>query len=217
MNILDVAHRTRIPANRIQQLEEDNYAAFGSMAYAKSFLKTYSRFLEVDSSEVLEGLPSPVLGGPDDYRYLTEVQGPWVEKRSRPQRRELLTRAGRSPVPTLALMFALFVVVGGIFGSHLVERQKGGDPKSSDAAAVDAKTSTEKPGLKKDAATSIDPKSPSLALAAETSFASNVMGQKPTGGEEVRTVVRPAVLPSAIPAPDTPNTPVRKPQIVEDR
>ena len=53
LNLLDVAHKTRIPANRLQQLEDDNYAAFGSMAYAKSFLKTYSRFLHVDASDVL--------------------------------------------------------------------------------------------------------------------------------------------------------------------
>ena len=82
LSLADVAHVTSIPVSRLSQLEEGNYAAFGSMAYARSFIRTYSKFLDVDADSVIEGLPEPVLGGADDYRHLSQSYGPWINKRS---------------------------------------------------------------------------------------------------------------------------------------
>ncbi|MDB6139187.1 MAG: helix-turn-helix protein [Verrucomicrobiaceae bacterium] len=81
LNFADVAHVTRIPVSRLQLLEEGNYAAFGSMTYARSFIRAYSRFLEVDAEDVIADLPGPLLGGRDDYRHLTQSYGPWVNLR----------------------------------------------------------------------------------------------------------------------------------------
>ena len=197
LTLLDVAHETRIPANRIMQLEGDNFAGFGSMAYAKSFLKSYSRYLGVDAREVADGLPVPVLGGPSDYRYLTETHGPWIERHERPRRKEPLAKTSGSPIPTLVGMFAIFVIAGALLGSHLVERQKSDAkliPKVAGAPAANGKPT---------------PDSTSSALP----------GNKPEGqpgapGNPRETVIRPAMLPSSVPAPDSPNTPVRRPEIV---
>jgi cytoskeletal protein RodZ len=217
LTLLDVAHRTRIPANRLQQLEDGNYAAFGSMAYAKSFLKGYSRFLNVDASDALEELPTPVLGGPADYRYLTASQGPWIEKRERPQRRrEPLTRPSLSPIPTLVFMFVVFVVTGALLATHLAGIQKV-DRKATNSPAVesgkqapDGKTS-ETQGLKNGALAKPIEVSIKVDPAGNRSSETSAKGAIP----DQETVVRPAVLPSSIPAPVSPNTPVRKAQIVD--
>ena len=200
----DVAHKTRIPANRLQQLEDDNFAAFGNMAYAKSFLKHYSRFLDVDASEVADAFPIPPLGGPSDYRYLTETHGPWIERKQRSARKEPLSKTGGSPVPTLAGMFAMFVIAGVLLGNHLVERQKT-DGKHAPAAGeqdlVDKASEAPAP-----ASALQDERKDQMAPPDTT--AAELTGVQP------ETVVRPAVLPMHIPARDTPNTPVRRPEIV---
>lgn len=207
LTLLDVAHCTRIPANRLQQLEDGNVAAFGSMAYARSFLKSYSRFLNVDASEALEELPAPVLGGPSDYRYLTDTQGPWIEKRERPQRRrEPLARSARSPLPTLAFMFAIFVVAGALLASHLVEMKKT-DHKSPATKSAETSKPAENAVAKEPQHITVGAQVPSNKEAASPPGASPSPDQN--------TVIRPAVVPTSIPAPDSPTTPVRRPQIVD--
>ncbi len=83
LTLADAAHETRIPVPRLKQLEEGNLAAFGNMAYARSFIRIYSQFLGVDASKFVKELPEPIFGGPQDYRYLTESYGPWIDHRVR--------------------------------------------------------------------------------------------------------------------------------------
>jgi cytoskeletal protein RodZ len=112
MTLADVAHATRIPLPRLQQLEDGNYAAFGNMAYARSFLRGYSRFLGVDAERVINELPDPVLGGRADYRYLTESFGTWVptgqEQRSAPLRMPTASLGVRA-LPAMAMFVMLCV------------------------------------------------------------------------------------------------------------
>jgi cytoskeletal protein RodZ len=79
LSLADAAHETRIPAIRLAQMEEGNFAVFGNMAYARSFVSLYAKFLGVSSESFVANLPKPVLGGADDYRYLTTSFGPWIE------------------------------------------------------------------------------------------------------------------------------------------
>lgn len=189
LSLLDVAHQTRIPAQRIQQLEDDNFAAFGSMAFAKSFLKKYSRFLDVDATEVIESLPAPMLGGPADYRYLLTTHGPWVERPAPKKRQEPLSRPRASPVPTLVGMFVIFVIGGALFANHLVERHRL-DAKNPQQADAKNRASEKKTDV-----TVTNVESPELPQ---------------------ETVVRAAVLPQSIPAPISPDTPVRRPEIIKE-
>ena len=81
LSLLDASHATKIPVQRLHLLEQDNFAGFGSMTYARAFLKVYSHFLGVNAHEMLEELPEGVLGGTCDYRYLTDSHGHWVVPR----------------------------------------------------------------------------------------------------------------------------------------
>lgn len=83
LSLADAAHATRIPIPRLLQLEANNLAAFGNMAYARSFLRHYSEFLGVDATKFIKDLPEPIFGGPHDYRYLTDSFGPWIDRRVR--------------------------------------------------------------------------------------------------------------------------------------
>ena len=115
LSLLDAAHATRIPVQRLHFLEQDNYAGFGSMTYARAFLRQYSEFLGVNAHEMLSELPGGVLGGPRDYRYLTDTHGLWVAPRgqrvgrlSSPNPRK---HSRRSPVPAGIFIFMLVLVV----------------------------------------------------------------------------------------------------------
>jgi transcriptional regulator with XRE-family HTH domain len=125
LSLLDAAHQTRIPVARLHLLEQDNYAAFGSMTYARSFLRRYSQFLGVDATTILHDLPGGVLGGPRDYRYLTESLGLWVVPRgarlwylSHPARKG---HARRSPVPAGIFIFVLALIGTGMWGKYVAE------------------------------------------------------------------------------------------------
>lgn len=82
LSLPDVAHQTRIPVSRLRDLEEDTYTTFGSLTYARNFLKDYSKLMGVDASEVMEQLHAPPLGGTQDYRYLLQNYGNWFRGRS---------------------------------------------------------------------------------------------------------------------------------------
>lgn len=197
----DVAHLTRIPAVRLQQLEDDNYAAFGSMAYAKSFLKTYSRFLELDASATLETLPRPVAGGIDDYRYLTEPQGRWVDPKGAriPKHHNLssVPRSSHSPVRALAALFAVLAVAAGLWGAQLIEW---GHTDRNAPAELGPKPSL----LMSGSQTSLTVIEPAPAT-----------GRGQTDLEPPLTTMKAIVVPSGgLPAPVTPETPVRRPEIV---
>lgn len=116
LTLEDAAHATRIPVPRLRQLETGNYAAFGNMAYARGFIRLYGRYLQVDAEDFVTGLPDPVLGGPADYRYLTENLGPWVLDR-RAQAKVNLGQGMPSPV-VYAFLLLCFVGVGSAIFAH---------------------------------------------------------------------------------------------------
>jgi cytoskeletal protein RodZ len=58
LTVNDVAHETRIHPNMILNIEEDDYSKFPSVAYAKSFLRKYSEYLEIDLSTSMDHLNS---------------------------------------------------------------------------------------------------------------------------------------------------------------
>lgn len=111
LSLLDLAHTTRVPLARLQDLEDDKLNSFGGMAYAKSFLRSYAALLEVPADDVLNQMQPPPLGGIRDYRYLVETHGPWVTEKS--ERRHIANAH-----PTLAegksFLFAALVCL--IFG-----------------------------------------------------------------------------------------------------
>jgi cytoskeleton protein RodZ len=106
----DVAHRTRIPVEWIGRLEREDFFSFGSLAYTRGFLRSYSRFLGVDSSLVELELKCAAAAvqrssGLNHDRYV---------KRTRPARR-------RTPVAAM-MALTLFVVGTGLGVQTLAEK-----------------------------------------------------------------------------------------------
>jgi cytoskeletal protein RodZ len=118
LSYADVEHATRVSQIRLQQLEEDNWTAFGSMTYARSFARTYGHYLGVDVEPALTILPQPILGGARDYRHLTTSFGPWVK----PLRQRVLVHINHSvarverrrwqAVMLVLFMAAMWVILG---------------------------------------------------------------------------------------------------------
>lgn len=130
LSLDDAAHETRIPAARLRWLEQGNIAAFGSITYARSFVRAYSAFLGVNAADYLAALPERgALGGRRDYRYLTESQGEWLREReyslysrlrAAPDR-PVMIRQISSPIPAGVRAFAVMLAATAFWGMHLAE------------------------------------------------------------------------------------------------
>lgn len=128
LSLSDAAHQTRIPIQRLQYLEDDNFAAFGSFAYARSFLRLYCRFLGVDASPILSKLPQGRLGGPKDFKYLTTTGEKWVAHSSKepttsPRKKKRHTTIPGSPVHAGMAIFAILFICTGIWGNYMAQRR----------------------------------------------------------------------------------------------
>jgi cytoskeletal protein RodZ len=133
LSIDDASFETRIPVQRLRLLESGNLAAFGSMTYARSFIRRYSEYLEVDASDMLEDLPEGALGGERDYRYLTQSQGPWLRENATHAVSTVATRPGRlhsikSPLPTAVTVFMLILVGTVMWGKHMADTRRHQEP-----------------------------------------------------------------------------------------
>jgi cytoskeletal protein RodZ len=141
LSLEDAAHETRIPVQRLRYLETGNFAAFGSMTYARSFIRQYSDFLAVDASAILEELPEGALGGERDYRYLTQSHGAWLRDRSASTERVTAPatnklHAIKSPLPAALLVFVLILAGAAMWGKHMAETQRQVEPAALKALPV---------------------------------------------------------------------------------
>src|SRR6059036_3178608 len=83
----EAARLTKIRPSRLQEIEEDDYSQFPSLAYAKGFLQIYGRFLDIDVSPYLEAFETSEQITVDGYSYLQDAPAPKAP-RSAPVRRE---------------------------------------------------------------------------------------------------------------------------------
>lgn len=144
LSINDAAHETRIHARWLRLLEAGNVAAFGSMTYARSFVRVYSEFLGVNAEDYLKTLPEGgVLGGERDYRYLTRSHGPWLRERDSGGPERLSTpdvprvRHIKSPLPAALAVFVLLLAATAMWGMHVAETQANVEPAALKALPVE--------------------------------------------------------------------------------
>jgi cytoskeletal protein RodZ len=79
---LDEAARiTKIRPGRLQEIENEDFSEFASLAYARGFLLIYGKFLDVDVSPYLEAFETSDSVTVDGYSYLQDNPAP---KPSRP-------------------------------------------------------------------------------------------------------------------------------------
>ena len=133
LSIEDAAHETRIPVQRLRYLESGNIAAFGSLTYARSFMRQYSDFLDVDASTMLEELPESALGGERDYRYLTQSQGPWLREAATGAERSTApatsqVRTIKSPLPAAIGVFVFVLAGTAMWGNHVAKMHRKVEP-----------------------------------------------------------------------------------------
>lgn len=78
VSVADAARATKMRAERIVDLEKDDYSNFPSAAYAKGFLLIYAKFLGVDvaGSDVGESFGSATPGAVEEYEYLARAPRP---------------------------------------------------------------------------------------------------------------------------------------------
>jgi cytoskeletal protein RodZ len=117
LSIEDVAHETRIHPNMILCIEEDDFSHFPSVAYAKSFIRKYSDYLEVDISSEMSALNSGVTVRLSENELLGEMKNTInkdhrfrLERRPRGQRRRP-EKPGGAP---LFLNFILFCLIAAL-------------------------------------------------------------------------------------------------------
>jgi cytoskeletal protein RodZ len=70
LSIEDVAFETRIPHQRLRELENDDLSNFANLTYAKGFLKLYSRFLDLDLSDYLDEFDTSAIADVTGHEYV---------------------------------------------------------------------------------------------------------------------------------------------------
>jgi cytoskeletal protein RodZ len=137
LEIDEVAEATKIRPDRIIDLEADEYVHFPNIAYAKSFLINYSKFLQVDIREDLENFQISRSISLGDYQYLVSPPAP----RSSSESRRFQPRGFRVP-PLIVTILILIVLVGIPLFSYLavnVSRLKAGSPAIATGGEMDKK------------------------------------------------------------------------------
>ncbi len=99
LSLEDASRATKIRVKQLADLESDDYSNFANLAYAKSFLIGYGRYLHVDVRAYLDGFADASTFGMDDYQYLRETpigsyRAPTRQQiRRKPQRRQFVLAA----------------------------------------------------------------------------------------------------------------------------
>ena len=115
LSVEEASRVTRIRPDKLVDLEQDNYANFPSMSYAKGFLLIYAKFLGVDVREFADSLHTPNPVSTDDYEYLNAAaSGPSTARGRRPY--HFSARRERTILPVVvigllvgAIAFAVYI------------------------------------------------------------------------------------------------------------
>jgi len=76
LSLDEAGRRTKIRPSRLQEIENEDFSEFPSLAYAKGFLLIYGKFLDVDVSPYLEAFETSETMTVDGYAYLQDNPAP---------------------------------------------------------------------------------------------------------------------------------------------
>ena len=146
MSLEDAARATKIRANQLADLETDEYSNFANLAYARSYLVNYGKFLHVDTRPYVAGFADASTFGLDDYQYLSatpvgvyRVPHRRSTRARRPQRRQLLGAAvgmAALAVGVIGWVFMVNVQRLGDLGT-LAERQEAREKAAREGHTTD--------------------------------------------------------------------------------
>lgn len=117
LSVDDVAHETRIHANVIRSIEGDDFSMFASTTYARSFLKKYSDYLEIDVSEEIQALDNGTEVSLKNSELMDQVRDTLQNnrhmRREQPRRyRRKIEKPGGAPLFLGFILIVLFVSIG---------------------------------------------------------------------------------------------------------
>ena len=151
MSLEDAARATKIRAHQLADLEVDDYSNFANLAYARSYLVNYGKFLRVDTRPYVDGFSDASTFGLDDYQYLSakpvgvyRVPHRRSSRVRRPQRWQLLGAAlgmAALAVGVVGWVFMINVQRLGDLGT-LAERQEAREKAAREGHASTATTDT---------------------------------------------------------------------------
>lgn len=121
--IQEVSHQTRVQPNLLRDMEGDDWSSFPSVAYARSFLRTYSSFLKLDLSSAFAELDEATASSLGERALVREIKN--TLKRDRRLQLEAggktyRARLGMKKRSPLMLNFAVFVLVMALVAFYLM-------------------------------------------------------------------------------------------------
>lgn len=120
---LDEAGRlTKIRPGRLEEIENEDFSQFASLAYAKGFLLIYGKFLEVDVTPYMEAFETSEHVTTDGYAYLQDAPEPEPSRPMTVRRRSSSNGSRGSLMPFVIGVVVL--VVGFIVMKWILEVQR---------------------------------------------------------------------------------------------
>ncbi len=107
LSLEDASRATKIRSRQLADLERDVYSNFPNLAYAKGFLISYGKYLNVDVRPYLDSFEDANTFGLDNYQYLSEVPLGLYRATRRPTRRR---SSNRRPYTVLAVALVVMVL-----------------------------------------------------------------------------------------------------------
>ncbi len=112
ISLEDVSRATKIRVSQLADLEADEYSNFANLAYARSFLVGYGKYLHVDMRPYLDAFSDASTFGLDDYQYLSETP---VGSYRAPTRQQVRRKPQRRQLVLSAMAFGFLTIFGGIW------------------------------------------------------------------------------------------------------
>src|SRR5438874_11091678 len=73
LTLEEAGRMTKIRPGRLEEIENEDFSSFSSLAYAKGFLLIYGKFLEVDVTPYLDAFETSGEVSVDGYSYLQDA------------------------------------------------------------------------------------------------------------------------------------------------
>jgi len=143
LTLEEAGRMTKIRPGRLEEIENEDFSQFASLAYAKGFLVIYGKFLDVDVSPYLEAFETSEHMTVDGYAYLQDNPAP-APSRPVTVRRER-SSGGRGSL--LPFVIGVVILIGGFMVMKMilnVQRLKPKPPTSAPQTSAAVASPAEK-------------------------------------------------------------------------
>ncbi len=114
LTLEEAGRMTKIRPGRLEEIENEDFSQFASLAYAKGFLLIYGKFLDVDVTPYLESFETSEHVTVDGYAYLQDNPAP------APSRPVVIRRQSSGRGSLLPFAIGVVVLVGGFMAMKAI-------------------------------------------------------------------------------------------------